>query len=187
MHFESTLIETPRLRLRPFSMHDVPALAAILGDPAVMKHSLGGVRDERATLEFIVWCRKSYSTHGVGPWALVDKNDASLIGFCGVGPENVNGVEEMNLGYRLATRFWNRGLATEASKAVLAHAFQGQGVESVVVIIEPDHVASLKVAEKAGFGRFDLMTFHDRPVRLYRLDRRAAPLTTPSTGPEQAA
>ena len=167
----SMLLETPRLRLRPLSMCDVPSLAAILADPAVMKHSVGGVCDELATRDFINWCLESYAAHGVGSWALVDKNDSSLIGFCSVGPELVNGVEEMNLGYRLATRYWNKGLATEAAKAVLAHAFRGQGMGSVIVIIEPDHVASLKVAENAGFRQFHSITFHGRSVRLYRLRR----------------
>ncbi len=37
------------------------------------------------------------------------------------------------------------------------------------MIIEPEHVASLKVAEKAGFSSFDELDFHGRPVRLYRL------------------
>nr|WP_281171849.1 GNAT family N-acetyltransferase [Aliagarivorans taiwanensis] len=60
------------------------------------------------------WCLTCYSSHGVGPWALVEKETGELIGFCGVGPELIAGVEEINLGYRLAQKFWNRGLATEA-------------------------------------------------------------------------
>ena len=40
---------------------------------------------------------------------------------------------------------------------------------SVVVIIEPEHVASLKVAERAGFSEFKVLKFHERSVRLYRL------------------
>ena len=48
--------------------------------------------------------------------------------------------------------------------------YKRQGLfNSVVVIIEPEHAASLKVAEKVGFSRFDAVEFHGRPVRLYRL------------------
>tara|TARA_R110000772_G_scaffold170799_2_gene282762 strand:- start:11895 stop:12197 length:303 start_codon:yes stop_codon:yes gene_type:complete len=78
-------------------------------------------------------------------------------------------VEEMNLGYRLARRYWNRGLASEAARAVLNYVFREKKFNSVVVIIEPEHVASLKVAEKVGFSSFDILEFHGRPVRLYRL------------------
>ncbi|XSS65582.1 GNAT family N-acetyltransferase [Pseudomonas sp. B11] len=55
-----------------------------------------------------------------GHGALVEKGTGELVGFCGVSPEQVGGVQEANLGYRLARRFWNRGLATEAVRGVLA-------------------------------------------------------------------
>ena len=84
----------------------------------------------------------------------------------------VGNVEEINLGYRLARRYWNKGLASEAAKAVLDYAFDRKQLDSVVVIIEPEHVASLRVAEKAGFQSFDTIEFHGRPVRLYRLTRK---------------
>ncbi|WP_168014127.1 GNAT family N-acetyltransferase [Halomonas salinarum] len=163
------ICETERLAIRPLSLSDVPALTEILSDPEVMKHSVRGVCDEVATRKFIEWCLACYDSHGVGPWALIDKKDSALVGFCGVGPEMVAGVEEINLGYRIATRYWNQGLTSEAAKAVLNDAFRKRQSSSVVVIIEPEHVASLRVAEKAGFNEFDIIDFHDRPVRLYRL------------------
>ncbi|MDI5985348.1 GNAT family N-acetyltransferase [Halomonas sp. M4R5S39] len=163
------ICETERLVIRLLSLGDVPALTEILSDPDVMKSSVCGVCDEAATRKFIEWCLACYESHGVGPWALIDKKDSALIGFCGVGPELVADVEEINLGYRLATRYWNMGLASEAAKAILNYAFGNRQFHSVVVIIEPEHVASLKVAEKAGFAKFDALEFHGRPVRLYRL------------------
>ncbi|WP_227545953.1 GNAT family N-acetyltransferase [Marinobacter fonticola] len=163
------ICETERLIVRPLSLADVPALTEILSDPEVMKHSVRGVCDEAATRKFIEWCLACYESHAVGPWALIDKKSSDLIGFCGVGPELVADVEEISLGYRLAKRCWNKGLASEAARAVLNYAFGKKLFHSVVVIIEPDHVASLKVAEKAGFTNFDALEFHGRPVRVYRL------------------
>ncbi|ERO60652.1 GNAT family N-acetyltransferase [Pseudomonas piscis] len=163
------LFETPRLIGRPLSREDLPALTAILSDPWVMKHSLRGVCDEQATSRFIDECLVCYAEQGMGPWALVERGTGELLGFCGVSPEQVGGVQEANLGYRLARRFWNRGLATEAVRGVLALVFGPLGLDCVVVIIEPDHGASLRVAEKAGFSEYQQMEFHQRPVRLYRM------------------
>lgn len=134
-----------------------------------MKHSVNGVCDEAATQKFVEWGLSCYESYGVGPWALIDKKSSELIGFCSVAPEIVGDVEEINLGYRLAKRYWNKGLASEAARAVLSYVLGEKLFNSVVVIIEPEHLASLKVAEKAGFSSFDVLEFHGRPVRLYRL------------------
>lgn len=161
--------QTARMLIRPLSLGDVPALKEILSDPEVMRHSVRGVCDEAATWRFVEWCLSCYQSHGVGPWALVEKDSLALIGFCGVGPERIGEVKEINLGYRLARRYWGCGLATESVRAALAYAFGAMSFDSVVVIIEPDHVASLRVAEKTGFSKFREVVFHEKPVRLYRL------------------
>ncbi|MFZ0789219.1 MAG: GNAT family N-acetyltransferase [Chromatiaceae bacterium] len=161
--------KTARMLIRPLSLGDVPTLTAILSDPEVMKHSVRGVCDEADTRRFVEWCLACYESHGVGPWALIEKETSALIGFCRVGPERVGGEEEINLGYRLARRCWGRGLATESARAALAYVFGARACDSVVVIIEPEHVASLRVAEKAGFHKIQEVAFHGKPVRLYRL------------------
>ncbi|GGB93419.1 N-acetyltransferase [Marinobacterium zhoushanense] len=163
------LFETERLVATPLSLQDVAALTEILSDPEVMKYSIRGVCDAEATRLFIDWCLKCYESHGLGPWALREKGSSELIGFCGVGPEIVREVEETNLGYRLARRYWGQGFATEAVRGVLRYAFDQKKCESVVVIIEPEHVASVRVTEKAGFGEYTVQEFHNRPVRLYRM------------------
>lgn len=163
------ICETQRLCIRTLSLDDVPELTNILSDPEVMKYSIRGVCDETATRRFIEWCLECYASHSIGPWALVEKGSGKLVGFCGVSPEEVNGVEEMGLGYRLAKRYWGQGLASESVQAVLHKAFNQKQLSSVVVIIEPENGASLKVAEKAGFSAFENLEFHGRPVRLYRL------------------
>lgn len=163
--------ETERMLIRSLSLDDVPTLTEILSNPEVMRHSVRGVCDEAATRKFVEWCLACYESHGIGPWALIEKNSSTLIGFCGVGPERVGVAEEVNLGYRLASGYWGRGLATESARAVLAYAFGVRECQSVVVIVEPEHVASLRVAEKAGFCCFRDVDFHGKKVRLYRLTR----------------
>ena len=163
-----TISETRRLSIRELTSDDVPELASILGDPTVMRFSIKGVFSEEDTRQFVAWCITLYAKSGYGPWALVEKTSTELVGFCGLSPELINGVEEIHLGYRLAHQFWGQGFATEAASEVLAHGFEVTCLESVVAAIEPEHTASLRVAEKAGFESFICARFHDRDVRIYR-------------------
>jgi len=157
--------------VRPFRLDDVSELASILSDADVMKYSVRGVCDESETRVFIEWCMSCYVSHDVGPWALVHKEDLNLIGFCGIYTENIDGVEELSLGYRLAKQYWGKGLASESVKGVLQYAFDIKALKSVVVIIEPENVASLRVAEKAGFTIYNVIDYHSKKVRLYRLNQ----------------
>ncbi|SEN02678.1 GNAT family N-acetyltransferase [Halomonas caseinilytica] len=163
--------ETDRLTIRRLSKQDLPDLAAILSDPAVMRFSVRGVCDRRATRRFLDWSRDCHAIRGFGPMALIERESGEFVGFCGLVPEEVAGVEEIGIGYRLARRFWHRGLAPEAARAVLANAFDAQCLETVVAVIEPAHLASIRVAEKVGFRAFVTSRFHGRDVRLYRLSR----------------
>ena len=165
------IAETSRLLIRPLSLDDLPVLSEILGNPEIMKYSVREVCDKEATRIFIERCLVSYRSHGIGPWALIEKKTSALIGFSGLGPEYVEDKEETNLGYRLARRYWGKGFATESVQAILAYAFRVIECGSVVAIIEPEHTASLRVAEKAGFSSFKEVAFHAKEVRLYRMTR----------------
>ncbi|SEP18525.1 Protein N-acetyltransferase, RimJ/RimL family [Aquisalimonas asiatica] len=140
----------------------------MLADPEVMRHSIRGVLTEEDTRGFISWCIGLYQRCGYGPLALEDKESSGLIGFCGLSPETVAGVEEVHVGYRLAQRFWGKGLATEAVRATVMDGFQTHRLGSVIAIVEPGHPASCRVAEKAGFGSIQRQQFHGRDVLVYR-------------------
>lgn len=161
-------LETQRLWLRPLTLSDTPSLVRVIGDPEVMKYSIRGVCDEAMTRQFIQWGLDCFAAHDIGPWALIEKASGALIGFCCLCPEEVDGRQEIGLGYRLATRYWNQGLAPEAAKAVLAHGFEDKTLSPIIALIEPEHLASQKVALKVGFVECELQTFHGRPVRIYR-------------------
>ncbi len=165
------IARTARLLLRPFEAGDLAALAPILADPEVMRHSVRGPADLQTTRRFIGWCQQTWQQQGLSPWALVERQSGQLIGYCGLGPDRVEGREELNLGYRLARSHWGQGLASEAVQASLAQGFSLPWPGSVVAIIAPEHRASQRVVEKAGFSGFAAAQFHGQPVRLYRLGR----------------
>jgi RimJ/RimL family protein N-acetyltransferase len=163
-------LHTARLTLRELTTDDTQALARILGDADVMRHSVRGVLSEKATGEFIQWCRYSYHQHGFGPWAVVDTSSSTLAGFCGLNAERVDDAEEIELGYRLAPQFWGKGLGTEAARGALSHGFETLHLASLIAIVQPANVASVKVIQKLGFSGFIHSQYHRQGVRIYRMN-----------------
>ncbi|MEB0075798.1 GNAT family N-acetyltransferase [Pseudomonas sp. CCI3.2] len=164
-------LHTERLLIRELKIEDVPALAAILGDAQVMRHSVGGVMTEKETREFVAGCVFSYQANDFGPWAVIDKATTTFIGFCGLNAEPVEGAEEVEIGYRLSREFWGKGLATEAAMATRDYAFATLGIDSLIAIVEPENIASVNVIEKLGFNTFIHSQYHRRGVKIYRMTR----------------
>ena len=162
-------LHTERLILRELTPDDTPALAQMLGDAEVMRHSVAGVLSEKATGEFIDWCRISYRERGFGPWAVVEQSTSTLAGFCGLNAERVDEKDEVEIGYRLATGFWGKGLGTEAARSAMSYGFEQLGLSSLIAIVQPTNLASVNVIKKLGFGGFVHSQYHRQGVRIYRM------------------
>ena len=61
---------------------------------------------------------------------------------------------EVDLAYHFARASWNKGFATEAAAAVLAHGLGPLGLDSIMGVVVPENVGSWRVMEKAGM-RFE--------------------------------
>ncbi len=161
--------ETSRLILRHFSEKDLESLASILADPKVMKFSLKGVKSKEETKLFIQKILSDYKSKGYGLYAVIERKQEQLIGFCGLFCWSIEEKEEVEIGYRLDPNYWQRGLATEAAQAVRDYAFKKFNFPSLISIIEPANIASIRVAEKTGLKYEKDYTFFGIPVRIYRL------------------
>ena len=56
-------------------------------------------------------------------------------------------------GIVLAEEFSGKGYGTEASRLLLKHLFEELGMNMVYTFVREDHIASLKVCERAGYKR----------------------------------
>ena len=163
--------ETARVLIREFKSVDTHALSRILGDPCVMEFSSKGALTEADTVRFIEWCRGSYQEHGYGQWALIEKKSGILIGFCGLSHATVDGVDEVEIAYRLAHNQWGNGLASEVANVVLEHGFSICNIEQISGIVSPRHQGSIRVLEKIGFQSFSETRYSGWDVRVYRLSK----------------
>jgi ribosomal-protein-alanine N-acetyltransferase len=83
-------------------------------------------------------------------WAIVEKNSGTFVGTIGYWrnqPEN----HRAEVGYSLEPDFWNKGIGTEALRAVLKYGFEEMKVHSIMSNINPLNAASRRVLEKCGF------------------------------------
>lgn len=141
-------LETQRLILREMNLQDAPALFAIRGDPETMRwypRPNTAVEVEEGIARQI-----SRYASGSGLLAVILRATGDLIGDCGLVWQEVDGVDEPEIGYRIHRQHQNRGYATEAARAVRDHAFTFPGCDRVISLIRPENLPSRRVAEKSG-------------------------------------
>lgn len=158
-------LETPRLRLRPFTLDDVATLHAIWSDPDVRRYLWDDVVISRATAQEVVEASiRSFATSRFGFWCLEPKGESRVIGFCGLRP--FNDPPEIELLYGLLRECWGRGLATEASREVLRYGFEELSLPHVYAGADPPNAPSFRVMERLGMRRVDLRR-PDSPTAIY--------------------
>jgi RimJ/RimL family protein N-acetyltransferase len=150
--------ESDRLAYREMTPDDLDDMAFLLGDPAVMTYyPRPKTRDEAA--QWIDWNRGLYRLHGYGLW-LVSTADDGFVGDCGLTPQVVDGVTELEVGYHVRPALQGRGYATEAAAASRDFARDVLGAKRLIAIIHPDNRPSQRVAEKIGLRPEKRATVH---------------------------
>jgi len=144
-------ITTARLRLRPYRSQDIGRIHDVLyGDPAVRRLT-GGVSTCAETQETIERYAAAHERDGYSYWAVIQRDTGDLVGEAGLKPLDDAGPE-VELGYAFAKRYWGRGYATEAGRAVLDEAFRALGFAQVFATAREENAASRHVLEKLGFS-----------------------------------
>jgi ribosomal-protein-alanine N-acetyltransferase len=160
------LLETERLILRPYREDDLDDLATLLADPDVTRFlSYSRPRSREETAEKLHNILQHWRRHGFGIFVLLDRADGRFAGHCGVA--------DAELAYCLVKRSWGRGLATEAVRAVLRHAFERVGLPRVVGVAMAENVASQRVMAKSGMTLQGPYQFDRRQAVLYTIDNPA--------------
>jgi ribosomal-protein-alanine N-acetyltransferase len=152
--FADLHLETKRLIVRAYTMEDLPALHAIVSQKEVMEELPEGLLNLEQTEKALRWIIDCYGKNtprkivkfSVG---VVEKSTGGLIGWCGLGPLDYN-PSEIEIYYGLDHAHWDRGITTEAAKALLHYAFENIGLDKIAAIVKPENIASQRVIEKLG-------------------------------------
>lgn len=165
-----TILETARIRLRHYRHDDLDDLTAMFADEETMRYyPRPKTRDE--ALAWIEWNLRLYDEHGFGLWVMESTSTSEFVGDCGLTPQTVEGVPDTEVGWHTKKEFWNQGFATEAALACRDLGFDSFRLARLISIIDPENIASRRVAEKIGM-RPDRTAVHDGyPCVIYAIER----------------
>jgi len=121
------VLETGRLRLRPWCDEDLVPFAEINADERVARYLPSRLTREESDL-LAERIRAGFDRDGFGLWAAERRDDPSrpFIGFIGLAVATIAApfTPCVEIGWRLAPAHWGLGLATEGARAVLRYAFE---------------------------------------------------------------
>jgi RimJ/RimL family protein N-acetyltransferase len=147
------ILETPRLALRQFTEDDVDNLFDLNSDPEVMRYLTGGkptprevIRDEVIPFHLTVYDRFDR----LGTWAAESTATGEFLGWFHFRPGLGTDITNVDLGYRLRRSAWDKGYATEGSRALISMGFADLGVKRVFGHTMTVNTASRRVMEKCG-------------------------------------
>ncbi len=151
-----TLLETARLSLRQLTNDDALFILELLNEPSFIQNigdrTVRTIEDARAYI--LNGPVTSYEKNGFGLYLVVLKETNDSIGMCGLIKRD--GLEDVDIGYALLPKFWSKGYAIEAARAVKEYAKDVIGLKRLVAIVDPANEGSIRVLEKIGL-RYETM------------------------------
>jgi len=151
------MIETARLRLRPWTVADRPAFDAAFNTEPMMRH-LGGIRSPEKMDAMFERRLSDQARFGHSYWAAQLRDTGELVGSVGIriasdyGPEApVAGMPE--IGWRIAEPHWGRGYAREAAEASIAWGWANLDAPAIGAWTTQPNRQSWGLMERLGMTR----------------------------------
>src|SRR4249919_969774 len=142
------ILETERLWLREITPDDAETFFLLNSDPEVIKYTGDAAFADVKEAHRFLTNYDQYRKYGIGRWCVLEKNSDKIVGWCGLkySPD----VDEYDIGFRFFRDQWNKGYATESSKACVRFGFEEKNLPMIVGRAMKLNTASIKVLVKSG-------------------------------------
>jgi RimJ/RimL family protein N-acetyltransferase len=157
---------TERLVLRQLHPDDLDTVWVLFSHPDILKTTIHTFTRQRCS-QWVAKQQKMYEARGFAPWAVELRSNQTLIGYCGMDVEQIEGKSEVEIGYRVLPAYWGQGFATEAAIGALRHGFTALHLQRIVATILQRNGASLRVVEKSGMQYEKDTVLYAQTLRLY--------------------
>jgi len=170
------ILETRRLLLRHQVIEDLDALWTLYCDPQITKYIPDAPRSYEEAREELEWYMHGHPKYPeLGLWATIHKETGKFIGRCGLLSWTIEGHREVEVAYTIAQEYWGQGLGTEAARGILEYGFKELKLSRLICLIDPENIASQRVAEKIGMTlekKADGIDGDNLPTLIYSINRR---------------
>lgn len=149
------LLESERLIYRPVELSDANSLFEMDCNPNVHKYLWQKPTLQiEESIQIIEYLQKQYAENSIGRYATILKETGEFIGWTGIKFINdhvENGHTNFyDYGYRLNEKFWNKGYASEATKAWFDYGFNEMKIKALHAYTHAENGASNHILEKHG-------------------------------------
>jgi ribosomal-protein-alanine N-acetyltransferase len=148
-------LETERLILRDFRNNDWEALHELYMKPETVQYNPSGYPENEAASRAMVagWVHQANNaTREKYTAAIITKTDSGFVGVISLDLGD-HKYRRGEIWYKLLPDCWGQGLATEATKAMLAFGFEQLHLHRIECGCSIHNIASYKVMEKVGMIR----------------------------------
>ena len=149
------VLESSRLRLRPFGDGDAAPFSAYRSDPEVARYQSWEPPFSLAQAREFIRSMEASEPGAPGVWyqlAVERKTEPGLIGDC-VFRIQASDPEQAEIGFTLSPGHQGQGYATEAVERLLAHLFLDRRLHRVTAICDAENLRSARLLARVGMRR----------------------------------
>ena len=144
------ILETERLRLRPFKAGDLKALHALYSDVENLRW--WGIDPSPSlddTQRMLRW-HLAYHPFQYVLWAVEEKKSKRLIGMINYSRRDMR-ERRVEVGWIMAADRQGKGYMTEAARALLSYLIDRLRIHKIEALIRPENKPSAALAKRLGF------------------------------------
>lgn len=149
--FDTVILQTERLVLRPMDEGDTDALFEMCAVPEVVRYTPRPAMTQRVEAEQMIQrIKANYGKGEAFQLGIERKEDRLVLGYCGLFSFHETS-RRAEIGYSLDIRYWGEGYMNEALLVFIDHAFDGLGLNRIEADIDPRNIASARTLARLGF------------------------------------